>query len=118
MTTAKQTLNLMADYDCWPQWQSSSDGATNVDPADLPITPALRDVLCDWTKQRDSRCRQGVASLAFGALDDTGYASTAIDGGRVPLRAFVPLRICSGRVHIAAVVELAVERRREAINAA
>jgi hypothetical protein len=60
----------MADYDCWPLWQPIDDGPTNVDPADLPITPALRDALYDWARRyNDILNREDPAQSNFKTLE-------------------------------------------------
>jgi len=41
----------MPDYDCWPLW--NEDDPDNVDPASLPISPALLDRLARWQQQYD-----------------------------------------------------------------
>ncbi|RYF95399.1 MAG: hypothetical protein EON95_01730 [Caulobacteraceae bacterium] len=41
-----RTIRLMADYQCWPLWDE--DG--NVDPADLPLSDALRRRLVAWAQ--------------------------------------------------------------------
>lgn len=55
MTTAtkKRALKLMADYDCYPLWGQGETGVDNVDPADLPISPGLRDALEAWAQRYD-----------------------------------------------------------------
>lgn len=46
-------LKLMADYDCFPLWEQSESGVENVDPASLPISAGLRDMLDDWAQRYD-----------------------------------------------------------------
>ena len=48
----KRSLKLMADYGCQPLWENGA-ARYNVDPADLPITPDLRDALHAWQQRCD-----------------------------------------------------------------
>ena len=52
MTVRK--LRLMADYDCWPLWESKPDGLDNVDPGTLPISPELAAQLVKWSEDFDA----------------------------------------------------------------
>ena len=47
-----RTLRLMADYGCQPIWESGGV-PNNIDPADLHITPELRDALHAWQRRCD-----------------------------------------------------------------
>lgn len=40
----------MADYGSWPLRDADGD---NIDPANLPISPGLRDALYDWERRCD-----------------------------------------------------------------
>ena len=42
-----RNLRLMADYDCWPLWESGAV-ANNVDPASLPLSDHLRRQFGRW----------------------------------------------------------------------
>lgn len=46
-----RVIKLMADYHCFPLWEASPGKAGNVNPQDLPISPALRDALIVWAKK-------------------------------------------------------------------
>ncbi len=77
MATKTRNLKLMVDYDCYPLWEGSEPGANNISPADLPVSPGLRDALNAWasrydeTLDRDDPRRSGfhdsVAEAAFKA---------------------------------------------------
>ena len=47
-------IKLMADYQCFPLWEYEEDGARDVDPESLPISPALKKDLIDWAERLDS----------------------------------------------------------------
>jgi hypothetical protein len=49
-----RALKLMPDYDCFPLWEEIPDGTRNVDPADLPLDPELRQELLDWADAYDA----------------------------------------------------------------
>ena len=45
-----RVLKLMANYDCFPLWEASPGIVGNVDPATLPISSNLRNLLHAWAK--------------------------------------------------------------------
>lgn len=47
-----RNLRLMADYECWPLWESGA-AAYNVDPASIPLSDHLRKQLCRWAERYD-----------------------------------------------------------------
>ena len=51
--TKTHNMKLMADYDCFPLWEQTEAGIRNIDPSELPISPALRDALDAWAKRYD-----------------------------------------------------------------
>jgi len=57
-----QELKLMADYSAWPVWGPGGE----VDPAMLPISPALQDRLKAWAAAYDATLnRDDPASSGF-----------------------------------------------------
>jgi hypothetical protein len=42
----------MADYGCWPLWESGAD-VYNVDPESLPISTGLKRALANWATEYD-----------------------------------------------------------------
>jgi hypothetical protein len=44
----------MADYETFPIWRSDSPDPANIDPASLPISPALAKDLVDWADMYDA----------------------------------------------------------------
>jgi len=60
----------MADYDCFPLWESDPDLTGNVDPSTLPISGSLCASLLSWaeaydaTLVRDDPARSGFSSPA------------------------------------------------------
>lgn len=48
-----RTLRLMADYECPPLWEPGSE-PYSVSPEDLPISPALREMLWTWANTFDA----------------------------------------------------------------
>ena len=60
----------MADYDCFPLWEQSEGGVENVDPANLPISADLRDMLEDWAQRYDDTLnRDNLAQSGFQTPD-------------------------------------------------
>lgn len=53
-----RTLKLMADYECFPIWEASPGEIGNVDPASLPISPALVSRLDAWAAAFDETLNQ------------------------------------------------------------
>jgi hypothetical protein len=49
-----RTFKLMADYHCFPLWETHGDSTGNVDPASLPISPQLVKRLDAWAADFDS----------------------------------------------------------------
>ena len=49
-----RTLKLMADYDCWPLWESKPDELDNIDPRRLPISTELAADLVKWSEDHDA----------------------------------------------------------------
>ena len=47
-------LKLMADYQCFPLWENSSDLVGNVDPISLPISENLISRLNEWAEVFDA----------------------------------------------------------------
>jgi hypothetical protein len=43
----------MADYSCWPLWESSPGHVGNIDPDSLPISNALKLRLAFWARAYD-----------------------------------------------------------------
>ncbi len=49
-------VHVMADYGAFPLWERSADRPPgDVDPATLPLTPALRTALLEWAREYDER---------------------------------------------------------------
>ncbi|CAN5696563.1 hypothetical protein BH11PSE12_BH11PSE12_34570 [soil metagenome] len=46
-------IKLMADYQCFPLWDSSPGQVGNIDPKDLPISQALTTQLLTWAQLYD-----------------------------------------------------------------
>ncbi|WZB62483.1 hypothetical protein WJ970_02615 [Achromobacter xylosoxidans] len=49
-----KALKLMADYQCFPLWQASTNAVGNVDPQSLPISLALQNRLLSWAEKFDA----------------------------------------------------------------
>ncbi len=45
-------IKLMADYGCFPLW-AIGDEPRNLNPSELPLSPALTQALLDWAAQYD-----------------------------------------------------------------
>jgi hypothetical protein len=62
-------VRLLADYDCYALWVSSSEGCSNVDPRDFAISAELAAMINKWsedydqTLNRDDQRVSGFASL-------------------------------------------------------
>ena len=66
-------IKLMADYNCWPLWESG-DRIGNVDPGELPISDGLKQRLIVWARQFDQTLdRQSPVSSGF---PDAGSLNT------------------------------------------
>ena len=50
-------LRLMADYECYPLWESQEEGMHNVDPFELAIPEQLAEALTEWAGQSDEAPR-------------------------------------------------------------
>ena len=48
-----KTIKLMADYGCFPLWNTSPSEVGNIDPGTLPLSGALRTDLLEWAKSYD-----------------------------------------------------------------
>ena len=48
----------MADYGCFPLWETDPDRAGDIDPCSLPIDEALRERLAAWAAAYDSTLNQ------------------------------------------------------------
>ena len=53
MDTDRDTIRMMADYDCYPIWRREHGGTVNVDPATLPINRELAESLMYWAEEYD-----------------------------------------------------------------
>ena len=60
MTTITQlrTLKLMADYGCFPLWETAEGRTLNVDPRELSISQSLKDALDLWAERYDATLYQ------------------------------------------------------------
>jgi hypothetical protein len=66
-------IKVMADYDCWPLWETSP-GIENVDPETLPISRELARDLAAWQAKYDATMvRDDPASSGFHD-DEVEYA--------------------------------------------
>lgn len=65
-------LKLMADYNCFPLWESSDDALANVDPMTLPISENLIFRLNDWAARFDG-------TLNVGDPVSSGFQSEALE---------------------------------------
>jgi hypothetical protein len=50
----RRSLKVMADYHCFPLWESDPDLIGNVDPSTLPISDSLRAKLLAWAASFDA----------------------------------------------------------------
>ena len=50
----RPTIKVMADYECFPLWRINCANPNNIDPATLPISPALTEDLLDWAARYDA----------------------------------------------------------------
>jgi len=71
-------VKVMPDYHCWPLWHAGG-GIGNIDPASLPLSPALRADLLTWADAFDATldpadpASSGFASAeALGRFDHWG----------------------------------------------
>lgn len=49
----KRNLKLMPDYYSYPLWEETEGGYDNVDPAEIPISPGLKNDLISWAQKYD-----------------------------------------------------------------
>lgn len=50
----KETIKLMADYECFPLWKRGENGTINLDPDNLPLSAETKSRLTDWAEWYDS----------------------------------------------------------------
>lgn len=48
-----RVIKLMADYQCFPLWETSPGQVGNIDPKDLPISHELKMQLLAWAQIYD-----------------------------------------------------------------
>lgn len=66
MATDRETVQMMADYDCYPIWRHERGGTENIDPATLPISRELAESLLHWAEEYDRTLdRDDPASSGF-----------------------------------------------------
>jgi hypothetical protein len=65
----RRTLRLMADYQCFPLWERGGH-PYNVDPADLPLTAALRVDLAEWAGRFDQSLNEPDPASSGFATDE------------------------------------------------
>jgi hypothetical protein len=53
-----RVLKLMPEYHAFPLWEEREDGAGNVSPDELPLSPELRAALADWAAAYDGTLNQ------------------------------------------------------------
>lgn len=49
-----RTIKLMADYQCFPLWEASPGEVGEINPSELPISPALQKKLFTWASTFDA----------------------------------------------------------------
>jgi len=49
-----RAIKLMADYQCYPLWEASSEVVGNIDPETLPLSKELIDRLNTWANDYDA----------------------------------------------------------------
>lgn len=49
----QRSLKVMADYDCFPLWETDQSGLRNLNPKDLPISRELACSLMAWAIEYD-----------------------------------------------------------------
>lgn len=54
MTEDRASVLLMAELQCFPTWLERGGSRENLDPAELPIDPALRERLIAWADKWDT----------------------------------------------------------------
>ncbi|MEM7537877.1 MAG: hypothetical protein AAF639_37250 [Chloroflexota bacterium] len=53
----KQTIKLIADYDCWPLWWSGDDKIGNINPNTLPLSGEAIERLTAWSETFDAQLK-------------------------------------------------------------
>lgn len=69
----------MADYQCHPLWWNDVDGFGEVDPAHLPISPALVESLREWAETYDATLRPD-DPLSSGFSDESALKTFKLRG--------------------------------------
>ena len=64
----KETIKLMADYECYPLWWSEPKLVGNIKPAKLPLSQETLDRLSKWASTYDATLNQEYPP-------DSGFAS-------------------------------------------
>jgi hypothetical protein len=78
----RQTIKLMADYDCYPLWHGGGDQIGNIDPRTLPISTALVEALRDWAAEYDSRLDRKDGSVSVTPEAEEAFDRTGIELAR------------------------------------
>lgn len=66
-------IKLMADYQCFPLWEASPGIVGNIDPASLPISLGLKNLLHEWSGEYDATLNLEDPALS-GFCSDAAHA--------------------------------------------
>lgn len=68
---------MMADYECYPLWLTTSAGTRNLNPKELTIPDVLAQDLLDWADAYDATLNHSdpsASGFADSAAEDAFYA--------------------------------------------
>jgi hypothetical protein len=65
-------IKVMPDYRCWPLWHDGGEPG-NIDPADLPISPALAAALVAWADAFEADFDWDDPAASPGMADPEGF---------------------------------------------
>ena len=72
-----RTIRVMADYGCYPLWEVSSDGLSNINPEELPISSTLKARLNLWSQKYEQTFDEEYPpDSGFSSLEEEEYFKT------------------------------------------
>jgi hypothetical protein len=84
---AMRGIKVMPDYRCWPLWRDGGEPG-NIDPAGLPISPALVTALLAWADAFESGFDWDDPAASLPLPDPEGFEA---EGRRLAARLAVEL---------------------------